>query len=110
MNFEKSSNLGGGGFRNAFLEVRLVLIFLNTIVEKHTLNPEIRILWDFYCLIGPWWVQIAAPKYLCQITHQWGLMHANEILRGSNTDAVICARVCANIGTRLCINHFLSNQ
>ena len=94
MNFEKNSNGGkGGGFRNAFFEVRLVLIFLNTIVEKHTLNPEICIFWDFYCLIGPWWVQIAAPKYLCQITHQWGLMHANEILRGSNTDAVIYVRV-----------------
>ena len=81
----------------AFFKLCLVLIFLNTIVEKHTLNPEIRIFWDFYCLIGPWWVQIAAPKYLCQITHQWGLMHANEILRGSNTDAVIYVRVCVPI-------------
>ena len=48
-------------------------------------------------MIGPWRVQIAAPKYLCQITHQWELMHANEILRGSNTDAVICVRVCVPI-------------
>ena len=35
------------GFRSAFLKVCLALIFLNTIVEKHTLNPEITLLNQF---------------------------------------------------------------
>ena len=33
---------------HAFFNVCLVLIFLNTIVEKHTLNPEITILYQFH--------------------------------------------------------------
>ena len=32
----------------AFFKVCLVLIFLNTIVEKHTLNPEITLLYQFH--------------------------------------------------------------
>ena len=32
----------------AFFKVFLVLILLNTIVEKHTLNPEITILYQFH--------------------------------------------------------------
>ena len=44
MNFWESSK-GRGGFRSALFKVCLVLIFLNRIVEKHTLNPEIT-LWD----------------------------------------------------------------
>ena len=32
----------------AFFKVYLVLTFLNTIVEKHTLNPEITILYQFH--------------------------------------------------------------
>ena len=32
----------------AFFKVCLVFIFLNTIVEKHTLNPEITLLYQFH--------------------------------------------------------------
>ena len=32
----------------AFFKVCLVLILLNTIVEKHTLNPEIALLYQFH--------------------------------------------------------------
>ena len=32
----------------AFFKVCLVLIFLNTVVEKHTLSPEITILYQFH--------------------------------------------------------------
>ena len=32
----------------AFFKVCLVLVFLNTIVEKHTLNPEITLLYQFH--------------------------------------------------------------
>ena len=35
------------GFRSAFFKVCLVLIFFNTIVEKHTLNSEITLLNQF---------------------------------------------------------------
>ena len=33
---------------HAFLKVCLVLIFLKTIVEKRTLNPEITLLYQFH--------------------------------------------------------------
>ena len=36
----------------AFLEVCLVLIVFNTIVEKHTLNPEITLLYQFHAQIA----------------------------------------------------------
>ena len=39
---------GQYGFRGTFFKVCLVLIFLKTIVEKHTLNPEITILHQFH--------------------------------------------------------------
>ena len=39
---------GEGGFRSAFFRVFLVLVVLNTIVEKHTLNPEITLLNQFH--------------------------------------------------------------
>ena len=32
----------------AFFKLRLVLIFPNTIVEKHTLNTEVTILYQFH--------------------------------------------------------------
>ena len=41
MNFRKSSR--GGGFRTAFLKMYLVLIFINTIVEKHNLKRPLCI-------------------------------------------------------------------
>ena len=44
------------GFGSAFFKVCLVLIFLNTIVEKHTLNPEITLLYQFH-----------AQKYLFKV-------------------------------------------
>ena len=42
MNFRKSFEGGG------FFKVWVVFIFLKTIVEKHTLNPEITLLNEFH--------------------------------------------------------------